>query len=652
MNFRYPTSFFLLTLFFAPFVNAETYFIPESKRGQDISVLHSESLTIDKHTSIKVSMTANGLPANNSTYLYPECSISVNGSTVASSPSKATYMNPWSYTFKDIPPGIVNFTFRFKYPGSVTSVDYSFEVLTTCPSLPDACSSLTCPYCTTTYCCVHSQHYYLTYRSDYCTYPMHTFCTDSESAYNAYKSAVNSAVMTCSLCNNKYCKICGHSCGDSSCPSRPDCSTTTCSTCKASYCANHGLHICTSVGNASNGSSGPWNVWTQQNGQNTTINVEADFQELVLSQQNANVLLNNISTTLPGFIEKQEQIKLSLDDILTQSTNTARLTEELLVQTASYQSSVMNFFDALDDMCVFYGESLESITSLLNIIKNTLSEPLKLDTTSFDSLLTSIKSNTTQLKENVSSIDETTLSIHKKISELQPNINTIASNVSDIKTDTSIISSNTKSLVSAAESINTSLSDITSDVSDIKSNSTASLSELQKITPSLHEIKSDTQVIKDTASEQVKSLGNIDSTLTEVNTSLQDLKKNIIPNSPPSTQSYNLKLPTITDPNSYKTDIGPIDSSSSLPTEKISSTTEKIQNAVDKMPSVTVPTYDNLILNVPLHTDFYDFSFTLDLSGGRYHETVTKARNISHACFSIFWILSFTFLFIKTLRQW
>ena len=97
MNFRYLTSFlFLLNLSFASFVNAETFFIPESKRGQEIRVLHSESLTIDKHTSIKVSMTANGLPSNNSSYLYPQCSISVNGSTVATSPAKATYANPWT----------------------------------------------------------------------------------------------------------------------------------------------------------------------------------------------------------------------------------------------------------------------------------------------------------------------------------------------------------------------------------------------------------------------------------------------------------------------------------------------------------------------------------------------------------------------------
>ena len=611
----------------------------------------SKIITTDKYSTFRATLTG---PFNGGYGYDSSVSILINGQS-----SKYSFGNGNSSLKQSggidktfvIPPGLIQASFGIAEANAGSTYTYDLILINSCPSTAE-CSSLTCPYCNTVYCRVHTQHYVHTYHSQYCTHNMHTFCSDNESAYNSYVAATNQAIQTCSLCNNRYCKICGHSCGDSSCPSRPDCSTTSCSTCKSTYCSTHGLHICTAVGNASNGSSGPWNVWTQQNGQNTTINVEADFQELVLTQQNANVLLKNISTALPGFIEKQEQIKLNLDDILTQSTNTARLTEELFVQTASYQSSVMNFFDALDDMCVFYGESLESITSLLNIIKNTLSEPLKLDTTSLDSLLTSIKSNSTQIKENVSSIDETTLSIHKKISELQPNINTIASNVSEIKTDTSTISSNTRSLVSAAESINTSLSDITSDVSDIKSNSTASLSELQKITPALHEIKSDTQVIKDTASEQAKSLGNIDSTLTEVNTSLQDLKKNIIPNSPPSTQSYNLKLPTITDPNSYKTDIGPIDSSLSLPTEKISSTTEKIQNAVDKMPSVTVPTYDNLILNVPLNTDFYDFSFTLDLSGGRYHETVTKARNISHACFSIFWVLSFMFLFLKTLRQW
>ena len=320
--------FFTLLSIFQVF--AETYNIPIDRRGQKIEIMSSKSIQLDKISNIQVSLEAS--PGNTSGYLYPGAAIYVNGNLISSQWGEPTYNNPCILTFQNVPIGLVTVKLIFQYPASVTSVKHDFVVTLSCPSLPDVCSSLTCPYCTTTYCSTHTLHYTATHTSAYCKVSMHSFCTDNQSAYNAYQQAISSATNLCSTCSSMFCKICGHTCGNSSCPSLPDCSSTSCSVCKSSYCSTHGLHICTAVGNASNGSSGPWNVWTQQNGTNITVNVEADFHELVQAQQNANVLLQNIDNTIKGFITQQDEFNKSINNHLSQTNDNI----SKLIESAGY----------------------------------------------------------------------------------------------------------------------------------------------------------------------------------------------------------------------------------------------------------------------------------------------------------------------------
>ena len=203
------------------------------------------------------------------------------------------------------------------------------------------------------------------------------------------------------------------------------------------------------------------------------------------------------------------------------------------------------------------------------------------------------------------------------MTEVQSDLGTLSNNVSDLKTD-----------VSSIKTINEDFFKVSKD------------------------IKADVTAIKTINEESSKSVKNIDTQVSEINKTLKELNTNVQPQGQPSTTSHSLNVPKVADPTKYKTQIGPIDSSKSIPTDRLSSNSEKIKTALDKLPKVTNVSYQPLILDIPLTTDFFDFSFSLDLNGGSHAATVQSAKEISHALFSVFWVLSFSFLFIRTLRQW
>ena len=676
-------------LFFFSFMYAYADSVTAQGSNQDFSVLYSQSFNLDKPTTVNCTInSSDGLNLYNATTTIE---ILLNGSVY----SKRSYnQQPSDFTGGShsavIPPGVVTVRFSFLLRGG-RSCTYSVSLGSSCPSTSQ-CQSLTCPYCTTTYCSVHTVHYTATHSSAACKVSMHSFCTDNQSAYNAYQQAISSATNLCSTCSSTYCKICGHTCGNSSCPSLPDCSFTSCSVCKSSYCSTHGLHICTAVGNASNGSSGPWNVWTQQNGTNITVNVEADFNELVQAQQNANVLLQNIDNTIKGFITQQDEFNKSINNHLSQTNdNISKLIEsagqiddnvfsikeylsefrheiypELDFLFHEIKSNSQTLIDAL------YSNSAEIINNQNNLY-TLLSGPLKFDFSSLLSPLNSIKSNTSKIEDFVSDLKSNSNYLKTKsddifdqIESINSNTNHIRTNLSDIKDDTIQIRSNTTQIKEYSESIDSSnkaiankMTEVQSDLGTLSNNVLdlkTDVSSIKTINEDFlkvsKDIKADVTAIKTTNEESSKSVKNIDTQVSEINKTLKELNTNVQPQGQPSTTSNSLNVPKIADPTKYKTEIGPIDSSKSIPTDRLSGNSEKIKTALDKLPKVTNPSYQPLILDIPLTTDFFDFSFSLDLNGGSHAPTVQAAKEISHALFSVFWVISFSFLFIRTLRQW
>ena len=638
-----------------------------------------------------------------------------------------------------IPPGLINAAFAIAEQNSGATYTYDLILINSCPSTAE-CSSITCPYCNTVYCRVHSQHYSITFKSDHCKINMHTFCTDNQAAANEYNSAQKTA--TCSLCNASYCKLCGHTCGslNEGCPNLQDCLPKSCATCKSTYCETHSFHLCSPVGNNNNNSGGSWSVWTEQVGTTENVNVQADFTPLVNAQNTANTLLNNIKSSLPGFVtdinntinDGVNSITSSLSGI---DSNTSSIASDTSI-IADNSTSIANNFDKLlkdsssvitklTDINTLFSTSNKTLTDQLetqNSINvkltasnasltsiNTLAKLINTDVSKLKSILSDeivvglahhlvelkkqtnlsekdaviqnaikdflennvhpalkdtktfqdlISSDLTLLLADLENLRTNSDSIIEHITYLKDNsdhkksiLENLLNNSNFMRLDVSSIKSNTDDIKNKTDDIKNNTDSIKSDVASTKLNTDAIKDLTAGIKSTADGIKSTADGLKSTADGIKSTADGINDKLTAQGKTLDDINSALSP-SAPSNRIQNVDFVPVTPETKYEQKHGPISPDHNLSTDKVKQKSEDFKSKFENLPKITAPNYKPLVLNFPLSTDFYDFSFNLDLNGGPYAGTIASAKSLSYSIFSCFWVLTFCFLFIKSLRQW
>ena len=750
--------FFLLFFFSFMYVYADS--VTAQGSNQSFSVLYSQSFNLDKPTTVNCTInSSDGLNLYNATTLIE---ILLNGSVHSkrSFNQQPSDFQGGSYSAV-IPPGVVTVRFSFLLRGG-RSCTYSVSLGSFCPSTSQ-CQSLTCPYCKTTYCSIHSQHYSITFKSDSCKINMHTFCTDNQAAANEYDSAQKTA--KCSLCNAYYCKLCGHTCSslNEGCPNLKDCLPKSCATCKSIYCETHSFHLCSPVGNNNNNSGGSWSVWTEQVGTTENVNVQADFTPLVNAQNNANTLLNNIKSSLPGFVTEinntinnvdstlKDKINPNLDDMRThlgnissniQDTINPRLSDMLIHtndianntgyiatefvkvldnlsnisdKSNTIDSSLTNTVNQLVNLNTLITQSnstaSDQLTSTNNInakltvananlsslstyasstnsniqmmkqilsdeivvsLRNHLDElkkqselqkqdfaiqdaikkflidnvhPVLKDTKEFQSLIRSdlslLAADLSKMKSNSDTTVEHIVLLKSNSDQVKSNTDHLLNNSNFIRNDVSDIKQNTDSIKETASGIKQNTDSIKETASGIKQNTDSIKEDTKGIKDDTKEIKDKTKEIKDDTKGINDKLEAQGQTLDEINTALNPSATYL----PPQT----IVSPGVAPASKYTA----VDTSNSnIDHTELDTKLQSYKEKLETLPQISIPSYKPLTLTVPLSTSFFDFTFSLDLNGGPHADTISSIKTISYSIFSCFWVLLFTFLFIKCLRQW
>lgn len=741
------------------------------KSNERFTVL-SKIITTDKYSTFRAILTG---PFNGGYGYDGSVSILINGQSsnysFGNGNSSLKQSGGIDKTFV-IPPGLIQAAFGIAEANAGSTYTYDLILINSCPSTAE-CSSITCPYCKTEYCRVHSQHYSITFKSDHCKINMHTFCTDNQAAANEYNSAEKTA--KCSLCNAFYCKLCGHACSPASgdgCPHTDDCSPKTCATCKTVYCETHSFHLCSPIGNNNNNSGGSWSVWTEQVGTTENVNVQADFTPLVNAQNNANTLLNNINAALPGFIDKLNTSFQSVDDTLKNTLNPnlesinaginsmstgvgnidgnvaniadnfTQLLQELSTMkdnsgnintnlvsllskitdintglnlsnsTASDQLISLNSLNTKlsatnnnlvslntyakllntdvatlkkilsDDVVVSLVNQLKELktqseylkndavtqTAIVNFLNDNV-HPVLRDTKVFQDLMRSdlsslisdlskMKTNSDSLVEHISFFKDNSLASKNNLDIIKLDLAATKLNTDNIKSNTDTIKNNTDSIKAdvAATKLNTdniknNTDSIKADAAATKLNTDTIKDNTNSIKTSADGIKTDTQGIKTTADGIKTDTQGINDKLVTQGKTLDDINKALSP-SVNSHSPVNINYPPVDPTTDYEQKIGPVSPDHNISTEGLQSKSDFFKENLENLPEIDSPSYKPLVLDIPLKTDFFDFSFSLDLNGGANSSTIKTAKSVSYSIFACFWVLSFCFLFIKTLRQW